>query len=75
MSKPEFQITERIGVLSDGKTATELNLVEWGNRKPVYDLRRWKLDKGEKVPFKGLTLNLDELKALRDILNGMEVLK
>lgn len=75
MSKVEFQIVEHVGALSDDKVATELNLVEWNGRKAAYDLRRWKPDEGEKVPFKGLTLNLDELKALRDILNGMEVLK
>lgn len=74
MSEIKFQIVEHIGVLSDDKTATELNIVEWSGRKATYDLRRWKSGEGEKTPYKGLTLNVDELRALRDILNGMEVL-
>lgn len=74
MNDVKFQIVEHIGVLSDDKIITELNLVEWGNRKPTYDLRRWKLDDGAEVPYKGITLSVDELRALRDILDGMEVL-
>lgn len=73
MNKAEFQIVEHIGTLSGGKVSTELNLVEWGRMKPAYDLRRWKLDEGEKVPCKGLTLSADELRTLRDILNNMEI--
>lgn len=75
MNNFKFDIVGHIGVLSDGETITELNLVEWGNRKPTYDLRRWKLDDGAKVPYKGITLSMDELRVLRDILNGMEVLQ
>lgn len=74
MSDVKFQVMEHIGALSDEKVAAELNLVEWGNRKPTYDLRQWKLDDGAKVPYKGITLSVDELRALRDILDGMEVL-
>lgn len=75
MNEIEFKIVEHIGVLSDDKTVTELNVVEWNGRKPTYDLRRWKLDEGAKVPYKGLTLNVDELRALRDILNSIEIAK
>lgn len=73
MSKAEYKINESIGVLSGGKVSTELNVVEWGRMKPTYDLRRWKFGESEKVPCKGLTLSLDELRALRDLLNGMEM--
>lgn len=73
MSKAEYKINESIGVLSGGKVSSELNIVEWGRMKPTYDLRRWKLGESEKVPCKGLTLSLDELRALRDLLNGMEM--
>lgn len=73
MNKAEFQVVEHIGTLSGGKVSTELNIVEWGRMKPIYDLRRWKLNEGEKAPCKGLTLSVDELRALRDILNNMEV--
>ena len=73
MGKTEFKITEHIGTLSDGKVVTELNVVEWGRMKPTYDLRRWKLNEGDKVPCKGLTLSVDELRALREFLNEMEI--
>lgn len=73
MNKAEFQIVEHIGALSDGKVSTELNIVEWGRMKPTYDLRRWKLNEGEKVPCKGLTLSVDELRTLRELLNEMDV--
>ncbi len=74
MNKAEFKIVEHVGTLSDSKVPVELNIVEWGRMKPIYDLRRWKSDEdGEKVPCKGLTLSMDELKALRDLLNGMEL--
>lgn len=56
MNDVKFQIVEHIGVLSDDKIITELNLVEWGNRKPTYDLRRWKLDEGGKCHIRGLLL-------------------
>lgn len=72
MGEIKFNIVEHIGKLSDEKAAIELNLVEWGNRKAVYDLRHWRTEDGEKVPLKGITLSADELKALRDILNSME---
>lgn len=73
MGKAEYEIKEHIGTLSGGKVSTELNIVEWGRMKPTHDLRRWKLGEEEKVPCKGLTLSMDELRALRDILNNMEI--
>lgn len=73
MNNFSFQIIKHIGTLFEDEVTTELNLVSWGNRTTKYDLRRWKLIKGEKVPYKGLTLGMDELKALRDILNDMDI--
>ena len=74
MSKAEFKIVEHIGNLTDGKVSIELNIVEWGRLKASYDLRRWKSgEDGEKMPCKGLTLSTDELRALRDVLNGIEL--
>lgn len=74
MLEKVFDITKHIGVLSEGKVTTELNKVGWNGRKPQYDLRRWKLEEGERVPYKGLVLSKDELRALKAILNGMEVI-
>lgn len=68
----QFEIVEHIGILSEGKTKTELNLMKWNGREPQYDLRRWGESEGREVPYKGITLSTDELKALKKILNGME---
>lgn len=73
MLEMKFEIVEHIGVLSDGKTVTELNKVRWGNMNPMYDLRRWGNKDGAKVPFKGLVMNVCELRTLRDILNALEL--
>lgn len=72
MKDVKFEIVERIGTIRDGSYPVRLNLVSWNGGKPQFDLRRWKVGG---LPLKGLTLDTDELRTLRDILNGMEVLK
>ncbi len=73
--KFEFEIIENIGVLSDGVVSTELNIVKWGDAEPKYDIRHWRLNVFNKnnTPYKGISLTVDELRALRDILNNMEI--
>ena len=46
MDEFKFEITESLGVISEGKGGwkTELNLVSWGDREPKYDLRPWSAD-------------------------------
>lgn len=75
MGRMEFSITECIGVLKFGDYPIELNLIAWGAYAPKYDLRTWKRDGDKKIPCRGLTLNLDELRALKHILDKMEVLE
>lgn len=75
MGKMEFSIVEHIGTLRPGDYALELNRVEWGNMRSKFDLRTWKQEGDKKIPCRGLTLNLDELRTLRDVLNGMEELE
>ena len=62
MKTIEFEITERIAVLSDnGNGGTmELNVVSYGEFKPKLDVRRWR--NGQ--PLKGITLTDDEARAL-----------
>lgn len=74
-NRVKFNIVEQIGVLKSGPYSLELNLVEWGNLKAKYDLRDWKLEGGQKMPCKGITLDLEQLRALKGLLNEMEVLK
>lgn len=73
MSDIQFEIISRIGVLSESSSgwAKELNIISWNGRAPKYDLRDWAPD-GAKMG-KGVTLTHDELLALRDLLNSLEL--
>lgn len=73
MAELKFEITESIG--SIGETARgwnkELNLVSWNEREPKYDIRDWSPDHSRMG--KGVTLTIDELAALRDVLNELDL--
>jgi hypothetical protein len=73
MSEIKFEIINRIGVLSKSSSGWEkqLNLVSWNDRDPKYDLRDWAPD-GEKMG-KGVTLSTEELLALKELLNKVEL--
>jgi hypothetical protein len=51
--------------------AKELNLVSWNDRKPKYDIREWAPD-GETMG-KGVTLTKEELIALKELLNKLDL--
>ena len=73
MSEIKYEIMKKIGVLSTAASgwAKELNLVSWNDRDPKYDLRDWSAD-GSKMG-KGVTLSKEELLALRELLNSLEL--
>ena len=73
MPEIKFEIKETIGTLSESAKgwAKELNLVSWNDKEPKYDLREW--DPEHKKMGKGVTLSKEELKKLRDLLNGMDL--
>ena len=73
MSDIKYEIVKKIGILSKAGSgwAKELNLVSWNDREPKYDLRDWSAD-GQKMG-KGVTLSREELIALKDLLNSMEL--
>lgn len=73
MADIKYDIVKKIGVLSKAGSgwSKELNLVSWNDREPKYDIRDWSAD-GAKMG-KGVTLSKDELLALREILNKMEL--
>ena len=64
MGKVKFTRIREIGCLSDYMGAPEFNLINW-NGYEKYDIRRWG-NKGE--PYKGITVDEDELEDLLDIL-------
>ena len=73
MSEFKYEITKKIGVLSTTASGwvKELNLVSWNERDPKYDIREWAPD-GEKMG-KGVTLSKEEMLALKELLNTMEL--
>jgi hypothetical protein len=73
MSDIKFEIAKKIGTLSKANSGWEkqLNLISWNDRDPKYDLRDWSPD-GQKMG-KGVTLSKEELLALKDLLNKMEL--
>lgn len=73
MADIKYEITDKIAVLSESSKGwkKELNLISWNNREPKYDIREWSPE-GDKMG-KGVTLSLEELKKLKEILNELEI--
>ena len=73
MAELKFEITERIGVLSENAKGwtKELNKVSWNEREPKYDLREWNPDHSRMG--KGNALTDEEVETLKAILNGEEI--
>ena len=73
MSEIKYEIVKKVGVLSKSASGwgKELNLISWNDREPKYDLRDWSGD-GSKMG-KGVTMTHEELLALRELLNNMDL--
>jgi len=68
-----FRIVKNISVLStsDKGWTKEVNFVEWFGNKAKLDIRDWSPD--HSVMGKGVTLTEEEVKALKEVLNTMEL--
>lgn len=73
MADIKFEIEKEIGTISESSKGwtKELNLISWNGKEAKYDLRDWATEH-EKMG-KGVTLNLNELKALKELLNSMDI--
>lgn len=73
MPEIKYEIVNKIGVLSKAASgwSKEINLISWNDREPKYDIRDWSGD-GAKMG-KGVTLSKEELLALRDVLDNVEL--
>jgi hypothetical protein len=73
MAEIKFEIKENIGMLSESSKgwSKELNLVSWNDKEPKYDLREW--DPAHEKMGKGMTLTADEIKKLKELLNGLQL--
>lgn len=72
MAEIKFEITKTLGILSQGSKGwqKEINLVSWNDRKPKIDIRDWGPD--HQKMGKGITLNSDELKQLKELLEDVD---
>jgi|MGYP003980643803 hypothetical protein len=73
MAEIKYEIIKTIGVLSTSAKGwtKELNLISWSEREPKYDLRDW-APEHEKMG-KGVTLTKEDLLALKELLNTIEL--
>ena len=73
MADIKYEITEEIGILSESAKGwtKEINLISWNDREPKYDIRDWSPEH-EKMG-KGVTLSVEEMKKLRDLLNDLDL--
>ena len=71
MADIKYDIVEEVGVVSESSTGwtKELNLISWNNREAKYDLRDWAPDHAKMG--KGITLSIDELRQLKNLLNNI----
>ncbi len=71
MAEFKYDVTEELGVISDrGDWTKELNMISWNGREPKYDIRDWTV--GKSKMGKGVTLSLEEIKALKELLNSID---
>lgn len=70
----KYEILEKICTISqENGFSLQLNVISFNDRLPKYDLRRWD-DQGEESRMsKGVSVSKNELKALRDVLNRLDL--
>ncbi len=73
MAELKYEITEKIGVLSENAKGwtKELNMVSWNEKDPKYDIREWSPDHSRMG--KGVTLTVDELASLKELLESIDL--
>jgi len=73
MAEIKFEIEKELGYISESPKGwtKELNLISWNEKEAKYDLRDW-APEHEKMG-KGVTLTKEELKALKELLNNIEL--
>lgn len=73
MPEIKFEIKETVGTLSEGSKGwkKELNLISWNDKEAKYDIRDW--DTEHVKMGKGVTLTVEELRKLKEILNNMSI--
>lgn len=73
MADIKFEIEKQLGSIAESAKGwkKELNLISWNGKDAKYDLRDW--DSEHKKMGKGITLTTEELKALKELLNSIDI--
>lgn len=73
MADIKYDVKEKLGVLAESAKGwtKELRSISWNGREPKYDIREWAPE--DESMGKGVTLNKDELKKLKELLNAMDL--
>ncbi len=68
----EYEVVEKFGVIGENTRGwtRELNLISWNGAEPKYDIRDWSPDHTRMG--KGISLTMDELSALKDLITKLE---
>ncbi len=71
MNDIKFEITAHLGVLTEYPSGwkKELNIVKWGDRQPVFDIRDW--DEEHLRMSRGITLTEEEARKLYNLMNDL----
>ena len=71
MNDCTFTIEKHIATLSgsEGEVTKQVNIVSWNGKQATLDIRAWS---GKGKPYKGITLDSDEVKALKAALDTLE---
>ena len=73
MADFKFEITDELAVLSESAKGwtKEVNMVSWNEREAKIDIREWSPE--HERMGKGGTLNKEEAKILKNVLNKMDL--
>ena len=73
MADFKFDIKKNLGIISENSKGwkREVNVMTWNNKKAKVDIREW--DEKHEQMGKGITLNKEELKQLKDILDNINI--
>jgi len=73
MADFKFDIKTTLGSISENSKGwkREVNVMTWNNKKSKVDIREW--DEKHEQMGKGITLNKEELKKLKDILSKINI--
>lgn len=71
MAEPKWKIVKNLGFLSESSGwKKEVNIISWNDKPAKVDIRSW--DAEHKRMSKGITLNKEELKNLKNLLLSLD---